>query len=83
MHQHYQHSVSQIPNNKPLKEQKATKSVRDYNPDGTKQAASKKGVSASLRERETKKMAFVTTYWEEWKITNAVNSPRIQLKIRL
>lgn len=37
--------MSQIPNKKSLKEQKATKSVRDDNPDGMKEAASKRGVS--------------------------------------
>jgi len=42
--------VSQILN-KSLKEQKAAKSVRDNNPDGMKQAACKRCVSASLRER--------------------------------
>lgn len=50
------YSVSQIPNNKSLKEQKATKSVRDNNPDVMKQTASKKGVSASLRDS----LSFVT-----------------------
>lgn len=44
------YSVSQIPN-KFLKEPKATNSAGDNNPDGMKQAASKRSISVSLWER--------------------------------
>lgn len=70
-------SMSQKPNNKPLKEQKATESVRDNNPDGLKQTTFKRGASASLREGEIHH--YILGRMEN---NNAVNSPRIQLKLQ-